>query len=167
MSAAVLFTTAGTWEPPRCPPMNDGEAKCCHPHRGLPFSRKKEGDPDICHMWMNLHDNMLGEIVRHKGQVLCDLTRVRSLKWSKRRQKGGSQGLGVGELVFTGDRVSPWEDGKVLVTAPQCDCAQCHRAGHSEVASRVVQFCVFPHAGHQPPAVQFERVTCLADGCPG
>ena len=41
---------------------------------------------------------------------------------------GLEEGEGEGELVSNGDRVSVWEDEKVLVVmiAQPCDCTSCH-----------------------------------------
>lgn len=40
-----------------------------------------------------------------------------------------------GELVFDGDSVLVWEDGKVLemmvvTTTQQCECSSCHQTAH-------------------------------------
>ena len=64
-----------------------------------------------------------------KGHILCDSTCVtpwRSQVHRDGKQNGGCQGLeeGNGELVLNGDRVSVWEDGKVL-EMKGTDAAQC------------------------------------------
>ena len=49
----------------------------------------------------------------------------------RKEMVGSGAGGGEGELVFHGDTVSVWEDGKVLerivgIITQQCQCASCH-----------------------------------------
>ena len=70
--------------------------------------------------WMQLEDILLGEISRYlyKTQIFCNFMYRKYLEeTNSQRQKvdGGCQGLEKeeGELMFTGDRGSVWEDEKL------------------------------------------------------
>ena len=79
---------------------------------------------------MNL-ENRLSEMSVTKGQVLSDATHRRSLGGVRstetgRRRWGPGAGGGAGESGFKRDRLSVWEDEKVLemmvgMVAQQCE----------------------------------------------
>ena len=59
---------------------------------------------------------------------MSDSTPRRSLEESDPQRQEGDGGAEAGESVFHGDRVSVWEDGKVLemmlgMVTRQCECA--------------------------------------------
>ena len=121
MFTAALFTIMLRWKQPKCLSMDEWINKMWSFHNtGILLSPKKEGDSDTCY---NM-DEPWGHYPQWnksdtKAQILYDSTHVRSLNESHlQRQEvdGGCQGLGEGdeESAFNGDRVSVWEDEKVL-----------------------------------------------------
>lgn len=78
---------------------------------------------------MDLEDILLSEAGSHKGQTLCESTHLstRAVQFIDRKQNGGCPGPGAGdgESRFNGDRISIWENEKILevMAAQQCECA--------------------------------------------
>ena len=151
MFIAALFTAAKNCKPPKCPLIREWINKMWYIQPITCDSASKTDEIQISAItWMKLEDIILSEISQtQKDKYFMTASLIRYLRRTGKFREEVEQWLpragwrGNGELLFSGYKVSVWDDEKVLETTvtaiQQCESSQCPETIHLKIV-KIVNF---------------------------